>query len=60
MMSKQVQLNLSPVAAADEEKVRKIAATLAGIEISEISSLRIIKRSVDARKKNIRINPLTL
>lgn len=55
-MLKQVQLNLSPEAAADDAKVRKIAATLAGTDPSEISDLRIIKRSVDARKKNIRVN----
>jgi uncharacterized FAD-dependent dehydrogenase len=56
VMFKQVQLNLSPVVAADEGKVRKIAATLAGIEPSEISGIRIIRKSVDARKKNVRIN----
>jgi uncharacterized FAD-dependent dehydrogenase len=55
-MSKLVQLNLSPVAAADEGKVRKIAATLAGIDPSEISAIRMIRKSVDARKKNVRIN----
>jgi uncharacterized FAD-dependent dehydrogenase len=55
-MFKQVQINLTPAAAADAEKVRKIAATLAGIDSSEISSIRIIKKSVDARKKNIRVN----
>jgi uncharacterized FAD-dependent dehydrogenase len=55
-MLKQVQLNLNPASAADEGKVRKIAATLAGVNLSEISAIRIIKKSVDARKKNIRVN----
>jgi uncharacterized FAD-dependent dehydrogenase len=55
-MVKQVQINLTPAAAADEEAVRKIAASLAGMDISDIVVLRIIKRSVDARKKNIRVN----
>jgi uncharacterized FAD-dependent dehydrogenase len=55
-MIKQVQINLSPEAAADETQVKKIAATLSGVNTSDIVSLRIIKRSVDARKKNIRIN----
>ena len=55
-MIKQVQINLAPSAAADEATVKKIAASLAGIDQKEISSLRIIKRSVDARKKNIRVN----
>jgi uncharacterized FAD-dependent dehydrogenase len=55
-MAKLVHLDLNPAAAADEAAVRKISASLAGINQSEISDLRIIKRSVDARKKNIRIN----
>ncbi|MBK7133843.1 MAG: NAD(P)/FAD-dependent oxidoreductase [Bacteroidales bacterium] len=55
-MIKQVQINLVPSAAADEAAVKKIAASLAGLDQKEISALRIIKRSVDARKKNIRVN----
>jgi uncharacterized FAD-dependent dehydrogenase len=55
-MIKQIQINLAPSAAADEATVKKIAASLAGIDQKEISALRIIKRSVDARKKNIRVN----
>jgi uncharacterized protein len=53
---KQIQINLSPAAASDEASVRKIAASLSGIDQSAISALRVIKRSVDARGKNIRIN----
>jgi uncharacterized protein len=56
MMIKQVQINLTPEAAADEVQVKKIAATLSGVNVSDIVSLRIVKRSVDARKPNIRIN----
>ena len=55
-MIKQVQINLTPAVAADEVVVRKISATLAGIDQKEISAIRVIKRSVDARKKNIRVN----
>jgi len=50
-MGKQVQINLTPSAAADESTIRKIAATLAGIDLAAVSSLRVIKRSVDARRK---------
>jgi uncharacterized FAD-dependent dehydrogenase len=56
MMIKLVQINLSPSAAADEIQIKKIASTLAGVNVSEITSLRIVKKSVDARKNNIRIN----
>jgi uncharacterized protein len=55
-MIKQVRINLNPAIAADQSAIRKISASLAGIDQSEISTLRIIKRSVDARKKNIRVN----
>jgi uncharacterized FAD-dependent dehydrogenase len=55
-MFKQIQINLSPAAAADKEAIKKISASLAGIDQKEISSLRVVKRSVDARKKNIRVN----
>ncbi|MFA5820274.1 MAG: FAD-binding protein, partial [Bacteroidales bacterium] len=55
-MMKLVQINLNPAAAADEAAIRKISATLAGVDHSEISALRVIKRSVDARKKSIRVN----
>jgi hypothetical protein len=55
-MIKQIQINMAPSAAADEASIKKIAASLAGIDQNEITTLRIIKRSVDARKKNIRVN----
>jgi uncharacterized protein len=55
-MGKQVQINLSPAAAADDTAIKKIAASLTGIDLSAVTALRVIKRSVDARKKNIRVN----
>lgn len=55
-MRKELHLNLSPSEAADQDRVRSAAAQVADIEQALISELRITKRSVDARKKNIRIN----
>jgi uncharacterized FAD-dependent dehydrogenase len=55
-MGKLIQINLTPAAASDEASIRKIAASLSGTDIGSITDLRIIKRSVDARKKNIRVN----
>ncbi|HEX7494498.1 MAG TPA: FAD-dependent monooxygenase, partial [Bacteroidales bacterium] len=55
-MGKIVQINLNPASAADEAVIKKIASSLAGIDKSEVSDVRVIKRSVDARKKNIRVN----
>ena len=55
-MGKLVQINLAPAAAADEAVIKKISASLAGIDQTEVTALRVLKRSVDARKKNIRVN----
>jgi uncharacterized protein len=55
-MGKQVQINLNPASAADDSVIKKVAASLAGIEQSAVTYIRVVKRSVDARKKNIRVN----
>ena len=54
-MPQQVQIILDPEAAADINTVRNTAARAAKTDPSAISEIRIIKRSVDARQKNIRI-----
>lgn len=55
-MSKLIQLNVSPETAADETVIRSLSGSLSGIPPSGITSLRIIRRSIDARKKNIIIS----
>lgn len=55
-MTKQVHLNLSPDEAADSSKVKRSAASASGVDASEIVSIKFLRRSVDARKKNIRVN----
>jgi uncharacterized FAD-dependent dehydrogenase len=55
-MAKQVQLQLSPGEAADENVLRKKAGSVAGIPEDEIREIRILRRSVDARKPKIIIN----
>jgi uncharacterized FAD-dependent dehydrogenase len=55
-MPKLVQLNLDPEEAADNKAILKISARLAKLDPSDISKVRVIKRSVDARQKNIRVN----
>jgi uncharacterized FAD-dependent dehydrogenase len=52
---KQMQLNLRPDESADESIIRKHSAKVAGIRESDIGGLRVIKRSVDARQKDIRV-----
>jgi uncharacterized protein len=51
-----VELSLDPETAADNNAVLKISGKLAKLDPSDISSVRVIKRSVDARQKNIRVN----
>src|SRR4030043_207664 len=55
-MPQLVNLSLKPEEAADENAMRKIAGDLIKVHPSDISYFRIIKRSVDARQKNIRVN----
>jgi uncharacterized FAD-dependent dehydrogenase len=54
-MIKQVQIDLSPALAADASAVRKSASRIAGLQEKDVTGIRIVRRSVDARKKNIRI-----
>jgi len=51
-----VNLILKPEEAACEQTIRKISADKLKISDSRISDLRIVKRSVDARQRNIKIN----
>ncbi len=55
-MSKLIQLNVSPETAADETVIRRLAGSLSGIPLSGISFLRIIRKSIDARKRDIIVN----
>ncbi|MFH0843250.1 MAG: NAD(P)-binding protein [Bacteroidota bacterium] len=51
-----VNLVLKPEEAAGETTIRRYAAAALNIPSSSISELRIVKRSVDARQRNIKIN----
>lgn len=55
-MAKRVHLNLVPEEAADERSVRKLACKAAGLDPPGDIEVRIIKKSVDARKPKIMIN----
>ncbi|MCU0454779.1 MAG: FAD-dependent monooxygenase [Bacteroidales bacterium] len=55
-MSVRVNLSLDPETAADQLSVRKLCAAAAKIDLSAISGVRIVKRSVDARQKKIKVN----
>ncbi|MFN8241054.1 MAG: NAD(P)/FAD-dependent oxidoreductase [Bacteroidales bacterium] len=55
-MIRQVNLSLSPQAAADEEKVVRLILANAGENSGDNATVRILKKSVDARSRNIKIN----
>lgn len=54
-MTVKIQLSLKPGEAADEKMIAVKAAAASGLDPSGIYSIRILKRSVDARQKIIRV-----
>ena len=55
-MKHELQLVLSPEEAGDSEQIKLIAAQQLFTSPSEISFIKILKRSIDARSRNIKIN----
>ncbi len=55
-MKKQLNIQLAPPQAADQEFYTREIAKRLDIEVAEISSIRIRKKSIDARSRNIKIN----
>lgn len=55
-MPRSINLSLSPKQAADRELYLTLAARAAGVERSRIALARIVKRSIDARKRSPKVN----
>lgn len=55
-MPKQVQLKISPKEASDNEHIIESISKLCSIPKKEIAEIKIIKKSIDARSKQIWIN----
>jgi len=55
-MKYQVQIRLSPQEAANEQKLKSAVARHGGIPQKDISYIDILKRSIDARQRAIKIN----
>lgn len=55
-MIKQFNISVSPRVAADDAECKIEVAKKLGVAVSEISHFNIIRRSVDARGRNVRIN----
>ncbi|RUA07156.1 MAG: FAD-binding protein [Flavobacteriia bacterium] len=55
-MQKEIQIQVSPEIAQNDEALKKIFARKSRIPAEEINHVEILKRSIDARHKNIKIN----
>ncbi len=55
-MIRKVNIVTDPETAADEQKLKKLAAKSAGTDVNDLSGFRICRRSIDARHRYIRIN----
>src|ERR1035437_2513946 len=55
-MKQELNLVLSHEDAADNSAIKQIAAQQIGFNQTEITSIKILKRSIDARSRNIKIN----
>ena len=55
-MKHELNLVLSPKEAADDGIIKSIAGKQLSVSLTEITSVKILKRSIDARSRNIKIN----
>ena len=55
-MQKEIQIQVSPAMAQNDEALKKIFARKSRIPFEDISHIEILKRSIDARHKNVKIN----
>ncbi len=55
-MQKEVVLQVTPEVAAHEEALKKAVARKTGTSTEDIRHVEILKRSIDARQRNIKIN----
>ncbi len=55
-MKQELNLTLSPEEATNDTIIKQIVAKQTGINPSEITFVKILKRSIDARSRNIKIN----
>jgi uncharacterized FAD-dependent dehydrogenase len=55
-MQQQITLQLSPKDASDSACIKEQIGLILGIQISSISGFHLLKKSIDARKRNVLIN----
>ena len=55
-MPKELLFQVTPQVAADPDSLRAAAAKLLSSTAEEIAAVRVLKRSIDARQKAVKIN----
>ncbi|MEN8138541.1 MAG: FAD-dependent protein [Bacteroidota bacterium] len=55
-MQKELQLTISPKTASDEWLIKKEVAKILGVPFERVNHVRQVRRSIDARKRTIKIN----
>ena len=55
-MKTELNIVVSPHEAAEEASIRSIVASKIGVKEKEIRSVRILKRSIDARSRKIKVS----
>lgn len=55
-MQKDIDLRVSPKQATDVTALTQLFANQSGIPLNEINAIRILRRSIDARQRNIYVN----
>ena len=55
-MIKELQIRVAPKVAYSIEEVRKYIAAQEHLEIDDIKFIKIVKRSIDARQRNVMVN----
>ena len=55
-MIKEIQLRVMPFEAANEQKLRRIVSRETSVGEERISAVRILRRSIDARRRAVAFN----
>ena len=55
-MTQEYQLRILPEIAANEQRLKKYLSDEKGINLRDITAVRILKRSIDARQRTIFVN----
>ncbi len=55
-MVREISVSLSPEEAADSNRIKRKAAKKLGVREHDITTMRIVRKSIDARRRDVRIN----